>query len=143
MRFPSVKQTAGQRLISGKKIAVRYESVASTYSIRGQCRQSCAYWRAEVYTISRCFENFITHEIEAGASDVLAAVDVEFGAGDVARLLRAQIIDRLGDLFRLAEAAQGDRFDDLLRAGRKDRGVDFARRDGVHAHAERAEIRCD
>ena len=37
---------------------------------------------------------------------MLSAVDVEFGAGDVARLIRTQIIDRLGDFLGVAVAAQ-------------------------------------
>src|SRR5579872_1897501 len=72
---------------------------------------------------------------------MLPAVDVQFGAGDVARLIRAQIIDRLGDFFRQPETAQRNRLDDLVRAGREDGGVDLAGRDRVDADAERAEVR--
>src|SRR5215469_17777761 len=72
---------------------------------------------------------------------VLPAVDVQLGAGDVARLLRTEIIDRLGNLFRLAETAQRNRLDDLFRSRREDRGVDLARRNRIDANAERTKIR--
>ena len=53
-------------------------------------------------------------------SHVLAAVDVDLGAGDVAGLLRAQIIDGLGDLFGQAETAQRNRLHQLVGARRQD-----------------------
>jgi hypothetical protein len=62
------------------------------------------------------------------ASDVLAAVDVQLGAVDVARLVGAQEIDGLGHFLGLAEALQGDLLlHDLLGARREHGGVDLAR----------------
>src|ERR1700749_4465062 len=74
-------------------------------------------------------------------SHVLAAVDMQLGTGNVARLLRAQIIDRLGDFLGKAEAAERQAFDELVGPRRQDRGVDLAGRDGVDANAERSEVR--
>ncbi len=71
---------------------------------------------------------------------MLAAVDVDLGAVDVGGGLRAQHVDDLRHLVGRAEAVHRDQLDDLFRAGRKHRRVDLARRDGVDAHAERAEI---
>src|SRR6185503_1282484 len=72
------------------------------------------------------------------ASHVLAAVDVQLGAVDVARLVGAQEIDGLGHFLGLAEALQGDLLlHDLLGARREDGGVDLARRDGIDADAAR------
>src|SRR5437016_14326384 len=73
--------------------------------------------------------------------NVLAAVDVEFGAGDVARLFCTEIIDRLRDFLRQAEAAERNPLDDLFCSRREDGGVDLARCDRIDAHAERTEIR--
>jgi len=71
---------------------------------------------------------------------VLAAVDVDFRAVDVRRRLRAQHIDDLRHFVGRAEPMHRDHLDDLLGAGRKHRGIDLARRDGVDPHADRAEI---
>ena len=58
---------------------------------------------------------------------MLPAVDVEFGAVHVARLIGAEEIDRAGDFLGVAEAAHRDLLaDDALCAGREDRRVDLA-----------------
>src|SRR5262245_30540903 len=73
-------------------------------------------------------------------SDVLAAVDVQLRAADVARLVAAEEIDGLGHLLGLAQAPQWDLLlHDLVGARREDGGVDLARRDGVDADAAWAE----
>ena len=73
---------------------------------------------------------------------MLAAVDVDLCAVDVGTRLRAQHIDDFGHFVRRAEAMQRDLLlDDPFGARRQDRGVDFARRDLVDAHADAAEIR--
>src|SRR5204863_6181244 len=53
-----------------------------------------------------------------GESHVLAAVDVQLGAGDVAGLIRTQIVDGFRHLLRQTEAAQRNGLDDLLRSRR-------------------------
>ena len=45
-----------------------------------------------------------------------------------------------GAAYATSKAAHRQLLDDLLRAGRQDRGVDLAWRDGVHAYSQRAEI---
>jgi hypothetical protein len=61
-------------------------------------------------------------------SHVLAAVDVQLGAVDIARLLRAEEIDGLGHFLGLAETAERDLLlHDLVGAGREDRRVDLTR----------------
>jgi hypothetical protein len=64
--------------------------------------------------------------------DVCAAVDVVGGAGDVARLLTAQVGDQVGDVGRATLAADRDPGEDLLllltsELARGDVGVDQAR----------------
>ena len=71
---------------------------------------------------------------------MLSAIDVDFGAVHIARLVSAEKIDRFGDFFRRAEAAERDLGDDFVGAGGEDRGVDLAGRNGVDADAVRAEI---
>ena len=77
---------------------------------------------------------------DESVSHVLAAVDVDLGAVHVGRRLGAQHVDDLGHLVGRAEPLQRNLLDDLLGAGRQDRGVDLARRDGVDADAEPAEV---
>src|SRR5580693_536373 len=72
--------------------------------------------------------------------NMLTAIDVQFGAGDIARLIRAQIIDRFRDFLRHAETAQRERLDQLFGARREDRGIDLARRDRIDAHTQRTKI---
>jgi len=75
------------------------------------------------------------------ASDVLAAIDVNFRAVDVARLVRAEEIDGLRHLRRGAKPAERHLgFNQLRRSGGEDGGVDLARRNGIGAHAARAEF---
>ena len=63
----------------------------------------------------------------SGKLNMLPAVDVEFGAVHVARLIGAEKVDRLGDFLRFAEAAQGYLLvDDAVGARRQDCGVDLA-----------------
>ena len=52
-----------------------------------------------------------------GASHMLPAIDVQLGARHVARLIRAQIIDRLGDLLGQSQSPQRDCVDDFVGAG--------------------------
>src|SRR5689334_25125038 len=73
-------------------------------------------------------------------SDMLAAVDVKFGACHIARIVRTQKINGLGHFFRLAETALWNMGNYLLRAGREDRGFNFTGGDGIHPHADRAEV---
>src|SRR4051812_39759700 len=73
-------------------------------------------------------------------SNMLAAVDVQLRAGHVGTGVGAEEVDRLGDLVRRAEAVEGNLLHDLVRAGREDRGVDFAGRNGVDPHPERPEV---
>src|SRR6266403_2831065 len=73
--------------------------------------------------------------------NMLAAVDVDFGAVHVGAGLRAQHVDDLRDLVGRAEPVHRDLLlDDLFGAGRKDRGVDLAGGDRIDAHADPAEI---
>jgi len=102
----------------------------------------CSYIAAYAHALSapspRPLPRFATARVH---SHMLAAIDVQFGPCHVARLIRAQIIDRLGDFLRQAETAQRNRLHDLVGTGREDRGVDLAGRDRIDAHAERAEVR--
>ena len=72
---------------------------------------------------------------------MLAAVDVNFGAIEVGRGVRAQHVDNLGNFVGRAEPVHRNMFDDLLSSRGQHRRVDFAGRDGVNAYADRAEIR--
>ena len=72
--------------------------------------------------------------------NVLAAVDVDLGAVDVGRGIRAQHVDDLGNLVRRAEPVHRNILDDLFRTRRQHRGVDLAGRDRIDADAERAEV---
>src|SRR5690349_19092982 len=75
------------------------------------------------------------------ALNVLAAVDLDLGAGNIACSLLAEEVDHVGHFVGCAETTHGDLFlDDLLGAGRQDRGVDLARGDSVHANATRSEV---
>src|SRR5687768_9497477 len=76
--------------------------------------------------------------LEFERSDMLAAVDVEFGPGHIAGIVRTQKIYGLGHFFWLAEAALRNMRNYFFRAGREDRGFDFAGRDGIHPHANGA-----
>src|SRR5262245_46392458 len=74
---------------------------------------------------------------------VLAAVDLDLGAADVAGALLAQEVDDVSHLVGGAESSHGDLLlDDLLVAGRQDRGVDLAGRDRVDADTARPEVMC-
>src|SRR5690606_10813903 len=70
---------------------------------------------------------------------VVAAVDVEVGAGDPARLLVGEEAHAVGDFLRRAEAAGGDVGDDLgadfLRHRHHHVGGDVARGNRVHGDA--------
>src|ERR1017187_3291065 len=71
---------------------------------------------------------------------MLPAIDVDLGAVHVRARLRAQHVNDLGHLVGRAQALQRNLLDDLLGAGRQDCGVDLARRNGVDANAEAAEV---
>src|SRR4051812_17032642 len=83
----------------------------------------------------------LTDITDPAGSDMLPAIDVQFGAGHVGTRIGAEEVDRLRDLVRGAEPAHRKRLDDFLGAGRQDRRVDLARGDRIDAHAERTEIR--
>src|SRR3990170_336068 len=73
--------------------------------------------------------------------DVLAAVDLDLGAADIACAFLAQEVDDISHFVWRAQAAHRDLLlDDLLGAGRQDRGVDLAWRDGIDANAARPEV---
>src|SRR5262249_61149665 len=76
----------------------------------------------------------------AARSHVLTAVDVDLRPVHVGRGFRAKHINDLDDLVGRAELMHGNLRDDLLGAGRENRGVDLAWRDGVDADPERTEI---
>ena len=61
---------------------------------------------------------------------MLAAVDVDLGAVDVGRGLRAQHVDDLGHLVGRAEPVHRDILDDLFRPRRQHGGIDFGPRGG-------------
>src|SRR5262249_29055987 len=66
--------------------------------------------------------------VTRGASDMLTAVDVDLGAVDVGRRLRAQRVDHARNFVGRAKPAERNLRNDLFRgAGRENRGVDLAR----------------
>jgi len=83
----------------------------------------------------------VADAIPVYALDVLTAVDVNLGAVEVRRGIGTQHVNDLGDFIRRTEAMHRNMFDDLLGSRRQHRRVDFARRDGVDAYADCAEIR--
>ena len=93
------------------------------------CKQRPAAWypRGMPGRILGCGEHKSATAAEGPpASHVLAAVDMQLRAVDVARLVGAEEIDGLGHLFRLAQAPERDLLlHDLVGAGREDCGVDL------------------
>src|SRR5665648_904516 len=73
-------------------------------------------------------------------SHMLAAIDMQLRAVDIARLVRAQEIDDLGHFLRLSEPAHGNVGEQRFGAGRENSRVDLAGRDGIDPDAARREV---
>src|SRR5947209_14609090 len=75
------------------------------------------------------------------SSDVLAAVDVNLSAVHIGRGFGTEHINDFGDFVRRTEAVHWNLMGhDLRGPWGEDRGVDFARRDGIDADTERTEV---
>src|SRR5579862_8029108 len=79
--------------------------------------------QAIVSSIAALFSRFRRGRT-AGRSDVLAAVDMDFGAVDVRSGVRAEHVNDLCDFVRRAETVHRDILDDLFRSWRQHRRVD-------------------
>ena len=74
------------------------------------------------------------------ALDMLRAVDLDLGAGNIGRPFGAEEKDRVGHLIGFAQPPHRDALDQLVRARRQDCGADLSGGNGIDPHAQGAEI---